>query len=161
MPPGPTSKLRELGHELPEVPQPAGSYIPAARTGDLIFTAGQLPLQDGSLLYTGKVGDEVSPEEAQDAARLCALNALAAAAKEAGGLDEVSRIVKVTGYVASADGFTRQPQVLNGASDFLAEVFGEAGKHARSAVGVAELPLNAPVEVEIIVELSRGESPTS
>ena len=107
------------------------------------------------MLHTGKVGDEVDLEGAQEAARLCALNALAAVAKEAGSLDEISQVVKVTGYVASANGFTRQPQVLNGASDFLGEVFGDAGKHARSAVGVAELPLNAPVEVEIVVELSR------
>ncbi len=147
----PTSRLRELGYDLPEVPQPAGSYVPAVRVGDLIFTAGQLPFQGGSLLHTGKVGDAVGVEEAQDAARLCALNALAAVATEVGGLDEINRIVKVTGYVASADGFTRQPEVLNGASDFLGEVFGEAGKHARSAIGVAELPLNAPVEVEIVV----------
>lgn len=146
----PTSRLRELGYDLPEVPQPAGSYVPAVHVGDLIFTAGQLPFQGGSLLHTGKVGDAVGVEEAQDASRLCALNALAAVATEAGGLDEINRIVKVTGYVASADGFTRQPEILNGASDFLGEVFGEAGKHARSAVGVAELPLNAPVEVEIV-----------
>lgn len=146
----PTSRLRELGYDLPEVPQPAGSYVPAVRVGGLIFTAGQLPFQGGSLLHTGKVGDAVDVEEAQDAARLCALNALAAVVTEVGGLDEINRIVKVTGYVASADGFTRQPEVLNGASDFLGEVFGEAGKHVRSAVGVAELPLNAPVEVEIV-----------
>jgi enamine deaminase RidA (YjgF/YER057c/UK114 family) len=146
----PTSRLRELGYDLPEVPQPAGSYVPAVRVGDLIFTAGQLPFQGGSLLHPGKVGDAVSVEEAQDAARLCALNALAAVAAEVGGLVKITQIVKVTGYVASADGFTRQPEVLNGASDFLGEVFGEAGKHARSAVGVAELPLNAPVEVEIV-----------
>lgn len=155
MPPSPTSRLRELGHELPEVPEPAGSYVPAARTGNLVYTAGQLPLQDGSLLHTGKVDAEVSLEEAQDAARLCTLNALAAVTKQTGSLDEIYRIVKVTGYVASREGFTRQPQVLNGASDFLGEVFGEAGQHARSAVGVAELPLDAPVEVEIIVELFR------
>ena len=154
MAPGPSFRLRELGYELPEVPQPAGSYVPAVQTGALIFTAGQLPFQDGSLHHTGKVGDEVGVEKAQEAARLCALNALAAVASEAGGLDGISRIVKVTGYVASAGGFTRQPEVLNGASDFLGEVFGEAGKHARSAVGVAELPLNSPVEVEIIVSVS-------
>lgn len=149
----PNSKLRELGYDLPEVPQPAGSYVPATVTGSLIFTAGQLPFQESSLLHTGKVGEAVSIEEAQDAARLCALNALAAVAAEVGGLDEIARIVKVTGYVASADGFTRQPEVLNGASNFFGEVFGEAGRHARSAVGVAELPLNAPVEVEIVVTL--------
>lgn len=151
---GPNSRLEALGHDLPEVPQPAGSYVPAVSTGSLVFTAGQLPFQEGSLPHTGKVGDEVSVEEAQEAAKLCALNALAAVAAEAGGLDEIVQIVKVTGYVASADGFTRQPEVLNGASDFLGEVFGEAGIHARSAVGVAELPLNAPVEVEIVAAVS-------
>lgn len=152
---GPTSRLQNLGYDLPEVPQPAGSYIPAVDTGALIFTAGQLPLREGTLVYTGKVGDTVTVEEAQDAARLCALNALAAVAARSGGLNEITRIVKVTGYVASAKGFTRQPEVLNGASEFLGEVFGEFGVHARSAVGVAELPLNAPVEVEIIAEVRR------
>lgn len=149
----PASRLRELGYELPDVPLPAGSYIPAVATGSLVFTAGQLPFQDGSLLHTGKVDDSVSVEEAQNAARICALNALAAVASEAGGLDEIVRVVKVTGYVASAYGFTRQPEVLNGASDFLGQVFGEDVKHARSAVGVAELPLNSPVEVEVIAEI--------
>lgn len=149
---GPASRLRDLGYELPPVPQPGGSYVPATRAGALIFTAGQLPFQDGELAFTGKVGDAVSLDEAKEAARLCALNALAAAAAETGGLDGISRIIKVTGYVASAPGFNDQPQVLNGASDFLGEVFGDAGLHARSAVGVAELPLGAPVEVELVVE---------
>jgi len=148
----PTSRLKELGHELPPVPTPAGSYVPATRSGHLIFTAGQLPFRDGELAFTGKVDDTVSVDEAKEAARLCALNALAAVAAEAGGLSGISRIVKVTGYVASAPGFNGQPDVLNGASDFLGEVFGEAGLHARSAVGVSELPLGAPVEVEIVVE---------
>lgn len=148
----PSTRLRELGHELPQVPQPAGSYVPAVRTGTLIFTAGQLPFRDGELAFTGKVGDTVSLDDAQEAARLCALNALAAAAAETGGLDGVARIIKVTGYVASAPGFDGQPQVLNGASELIGEVFGESGLHARSAVGVAELPLGAPVEVEIVVE---------
>lgn len=148
----PTERLRELGHELPEVPAPAGSYVPATRSGNLIFTAGQVPFKDGALPLTGKVGDTVSSEEAHDAARLCALNALAAAASEAGGLDNIRRVVKVTGFVASAAGFNGQPQVINGASDLLGQVFGDAGLHARSAVGVAELPLGSPVEVEIIVE---------
>jgi enamine deaminase RidA (YjgF/YER057c/UK114 family) len=151
--PGPTERLRELGYELPKVPSPAGSYVPATRSGTLIFTAGQLPFEDGELYEKGKVGEGVSLEEARDAARICALNALAAAAAEAGGLENVGRVVKVTGFVASAPGFNRQPEVLNGASDFLGEVFGEKGLHARSAVGVAELPLDAPVEVEMIVEL--------
>jgi enamine deaminase RidA (YjgF/YER057c/UK114 family) len=152
MPASPEERLRELGYELPAVPEPAASYIPATRAGSLIFTAGQLPFDAGELRATGRVGEEVTPEEAQEAARLCALNALAAAAAEAGGLDNIGRVVKVTGFVASARGFNGQPKVINGASDLLGEVFGEAGLHARSAVGVAELPLGAPVEVEIIVE---------
>lgn len=149
---GPEERLRELGYELPAVPEPAGSYVPATRAGSLIFTAGQLPLEAGELRTSGKVGEEVTVEEAQEAARLCALNALAAAASEAGGLDNIGRVVKVTGFVASARGFNGQPGVINGASDLIGEVFGESGLHARSAVGVAELPLGAPVEVEIIVE---------
>lgn len=150
---GPTSRLRDLGYELPEVPTPAGSYVPATRAGRLIFTAGQLPLKGGALEYEGKLGNDINVEDAQKAAQLCALNALAAAAAEAGSLDDVARIVKVTGFVASAEGFNRQPEVVNGASNFIGEVFGDAGLHSRSAVGVAELPMNAPVEVEIIVEL--------
>jgi len=150
--PTPSDRLRELGYELPQVPAPAGSYVPATRTGGLVFTAGQLPFKDGNLYITGKVGHAVALEEAQEAAKLCALNALAAASAEAGGLNGISRIIKVTGFVASAAGFNGQPQVLNGASDFLEEVFGENGLHARSAVGVAELPLDSPVEVEIIAE---------
>ena len=149
----PENKLRELGLELPAVPEPAGSYVPAVRAGSFLFTAGQLPFENGELRLKGKVGDGVTPEEAREAARLCALNALAAIASESGGLSNVRRVVKVTGYVASAPGFTGQPAVLNGASELLGDVFGEAGLHARSAVGVAELPLNAPVEVELIVEL--------
>ena len=153
MPPDRQARLQELGLELPDVPEPAGAYVPATRAGNLIFTAGQPPLEAGELLTTGKVGDAVSEEEAYRAARLCALNALAAAATEAGGLDRIHRVVKVTGFVASAPGFNAQPQVLNGASDLIGQVFGEAGLHARSAVGVAELPLDAPVEVEIVAEL--------
>jgi enamine deaminase RidA (YjgF/YER057c/UK114 family) len=149
----PEDRLHELGYELPPVPQPGGSYVPATLAGTLVFTAGQVPLQGDELAKTGKVGDAVTLEEAQEAARLCALNALAAAAAEAGGLNNIGRIVKVTGFVASAQGFNGQPQVLNGASDLLGEVFGEAGLHARSAVGVAELPLDAPVEVELVAEL--------
>ena len=147
----PVHRLRELGFELPDVPAPAGSYVPATRAGDLIFTAGQLPLEAGELRLKGKVGETVTVDEAQEAARLCAINALAAAAAQAGGLGGISRIVKVTGFVASAPGFNDQPQVLNGASEFLGEVFGDAGLHARSAVGVAELPMDAPVEVELVV----------
>jgi enamine deaminase RidA (YjgF/YER057c/UK114 family) len=146
-------RIRELGYKLPSVPNPAGSYVPATSAGSLLFTAGQLPFEEGKLRYTGKVGNDVSVEAAKEAARLCALNALAAIA-EAGSLENVRRVVKVTGYVASATGFNRQPEVINGASEFLGEVFGERGTHARSAVGVAELPLDAPVEVELIVELA-------
>lgn len=148
----PTSRLHELGYELPAVPTPAGSYVPAVRSGSLIFTAGQLPFENGQLFRTGKVEAEVTVEEAKEAARLCALNALAAATSEAGGLDVIRRVVRVAGYVASSPGFNRQPEVLNGASDFLGEVFGGNGLHARTAVGVAELPLNSPVEVELVVE---------
>ena len=147
-------RLKELGYELPSVPNPAGSYVPATSTGSLLFTAGQLPFKQGQLRHTGKVGRDVSVEEAKEAALLCILNALAAVESEAGSLEGVRRVLKVTGYVASASGFTRQPEVINGASDFLGEVFGERGAHARSAVGVAELPLDAPVEVELIVELT-------
>ena len=147
-------RLKELGYELPSVPNPAGSYVPATSAGSLLFTAGQLPLEDGQLRYTGKVGKDVSVEEAKEASRLCTLNALAAVEAEAGSLENVRRVVKVTGYVNSAAGFNRQPEVINGASNLLGEVFGERGTHARSAVGVAELPLDAPVEVELIVELT-------
>ncbi|HEX2182640.1 MAG TPA: RidA family protein [Rubrobacteraceae bacterium] len=153
MPPDREARLQELGLELPAVPQPAGSYVPATRAGNLIFTAGQLPLEAGEVRTTGKVGDAVPEEEAYRAARLCALNAIAAAAAEAGGLNRIRRIIKVTGFVASAPGFNAQPQVINGASELIGEVFGEAGLHARSAVGVAELPLDAPVEVELVAEL--------
>jgi enamine deaminase RidA (YjgF/YER057c/UK114 family) len=154
----PETRLRELGFELPDVPAPAGSYVPATRVGDLVFTAGQLPLEAGELHLRGKVGDAVSVDEASEAAWLCALNALAAAAAETGGLGGISRIVKVTGFVASAPGFNSQPEVLNGASEFLGEVFGDAGLHVRSAVGVAELPMDAPVEVEIVVSTDRSSS---
>ncbi len=149
----PAERLKDLGYELPAVPRPAGSYVPAARTGSLLFTAGQLPFKEGALAYVGKVGGEVSAEEAKEAARLCAINALAAVEAEA-GLKNVRRVVKVTGYVSSAAGFNDQPMVLNGASELLGEVFGEKGVHARSAVGVAELPLDAAVEVELVVELA-------
>ncbi|MEJ3655656.1 RidA family protein [Actinomycetes bacterium KLBMP 9759] len=148
----PAERLAELGITLPSVATPAGSYIPARRTGSLVYTAGQLPLVDGKLAATGKVGAEVSPEEAVRLARICALNALAAV-DDLVGIDAVTGIVKVVGFVASAPGFTAQAGVVNGASDLLGEVFGEAGRHARSAVGVAELPLAAPVEIELVVEV--------
>jgi enamine deaminase RidA (YjgF/YER057c/UK114 family) len=147
-----TARLAELGVELPEVAAPVASYVPAARTGQLVFTSGQLPFVKGSLAATGKVGGDISSEEAKAHARTCALNALAAVDALV-GLDKVVRVVKLVGFVASADGFTGQPAVINGASDLLGEVFGEAGQHARAAVGVAELPLGAPVEVELIVEI--------
>jgi enamine deaminase RidA (YjgF/YER057c/UK114 family) len=150
--PGPGERLREIGLTLPSVAAPAGVYVPARRAGGLVFTAGQLPFVDGALPATGKVGAEVGPEEARDLARLCALNGLAAV-DDLVGLDAVAGVVKVVGYVASAPGFTGQPGVLNGASDLLGTVFGEAGRHARSAVGVAELPMGSPVEVELVVEL--------
>ena len=151
-------RLRELGYELPAVPHPAGSYVPATlAAGSLLFTAGQLPFREGQLPYTGKVDQEVSVEDAKEAARLCALNALAAARVEAGSLENVRRIVKVTGYVASAAGFNGQPEVINGASELLGDLFGEEGLHARTAVGVAELPLNAPVEIELVIELNEAQ----
>jgi enamine deaminase RidA (YjgF/YER057c/UK114 family) len=150
---GPTERLASLGLTLPPVAAPVAAYVPAVRTGGFVYTSGQLPTVDGKLPAVGKVGAEVSASDAAELARTCALNALAAAAAAAGGLDAIGRIVKVTGFVASAPGFSGQPQVVNGASELLLEVFGEDGRHARSAVGVAELPLNAPVEVELIAEL--------
>ena len=150
---GPAERLAELGLTLPPVAAPVAAYVPAVRSGGYVYTSGQLPTVDGKLPAVGKVGDEVSASGAAALARTCALNALAAAASAAGGLDQIRRIVKVTGFVASAAGFNGQPQVVNGASELLLEVFGEDGKHARSAVGVAELPLNAPVEVELIAEV--------
>ena len=148
----PEARLDELGVKLPETPAPAGAYVPATRSGNLVFTAGQLPLEGGELHFQGKVGDAVGVDESREAARLCAINALAAATTQTGGLSGISRIIKVTGFVASAPGFNGQPQVIDGASEFLGEVFGDAGLHARSAVGVAELPMDAPVEVELVLE---------
>ena len=145
-------RLRELGLELPPVATPAGDYVPAVRSGSLVFTSGQLPMVDGQLAAVGKVGALVTPEQAKDLARTCALNALAAVDALV-GLDSVVRVVKVTGFVASTPDFTGQPGVLNGASELLGQVLGDAGVHARSAVGVAALPLDAPVEVELVVEV--------
>ncbi len=150
---GAADRLAALGLSLPPVTAPVAAYVPAVRTGPYVYVSGQLPVTDGKLPATGKVGAEVSAEDAAGMARTCALNALAAAADAAGGLDRIRRIVKVTGFVASAPGFSGQPQVINGASELFIEVFGEDGKHARSAVGVAELPLNTPVEVELIAEV--------
>ena len=149
----PAQRLAELGLTLPPVVAPVAAYVPAVRTGGFVYTSGQLPMVDGKLSAVGKVGAEVSGTDAAELARTCALNALAAAASAAGGLDAIAKIVKVTGFVASAPGFSGQPQVVNGASELLLEVFGEDGRHARSAVGVAELPLNAPVEVELIAQI--------
>ncbi|GGL20843.1 putative endoribonuclease [Sphaerisporangium melleum] len=149
----PEERLAELGLTLPEVVKPVAAYVPAVRTGDHVYVSGQIPLENGKLGPTGKVGAEVTLEEATRQARVCALNAIAAAAQAAGGLGNIVRIVKVVGFVASAPGFTDQPKVVNGASELLGEVFGEAGRHARSAVGVAALPLDVPVEVELIAEV--------
>ena len=148
-----SARLAELDVTLPTPATPLAAYVPAVRTGNLVYTSGQLPLIGGELTHAGKVGAEVTPEEAKAAARTCALNALAAIHALV-GIDSVSRVVKVVGFVASSAGFNGQPAVVNGASEFLGEVFGEAGTHARSAVGVSELPLDAPVEVELIVEVS-------
>ena len=145
-------RLAELGIVLPPVAPPVAAYVPAVRTGDLVFTSGQLPLVAGTLRRTGRVGAEVSADDAKECARICALNALAAVDALV-GLDAIRRVVKVVGFVASAPGFIGQPGVVNGASELFGEVFGEAGTHARSAVGVTELPLGAPVEVEILVEV--------
>lgn len=145
-------KLEQLGVELPTVVPPVANYVPAVRAGTFVYTSGQLPMVDGALAATGKVGAEVAPEQAADLARTCALNALAAVDALV-GIDAVVKIVKVVGFVASAPGFNGQPAVVNGASDVLGEIFGDAGVHARSAVGVSELPLDAPVEVELVVEV--------
>lgn len=150
----PTARLAALGLTLPPVAAPVASYVPAVRHGDLVYTSGQLPLVGGTLPVTGVVGTgegAVAPDVAADLARTCALNALAAAADVLGGLDAIARVVKVVGFVASEPGFGGQPAVVNGASDLLGAVFGDDGAHARSAVGVAALPLGAPVEVEIVV----------
>jgi enamine deaminase RidA (YjgF/YER057c/UK114 family) len=149
----PEQRLADLGLQLPPVTQPLAAYVPAVRSGNLVYSSGQLPMVAGELVATGKVGAEVAAEDAADLARICALNALAAVASVAGGLGGVRRVVKVVGFVASAPHFTGQPAVVNGASELLAAVFGDDGRHARSAVGVAVLPLDAPVEVEVIVEV--------
>lgn len=145
-------RLAAVGLTLPEVVPPVAAYVPAVQTGNLIFSSGQLPMVNGALAATGKVGAEVTPEQAKELAQVCALNALAAIGTLC-NLDDVVQIVKVVGFVASAPGFTGQPGVINGASALFGALFGDAGKHARSAVGVAELPLGAPVEVEVIVAL--------
>lgn len=150
----PEERLAELGLTLPEVPKPVAAYVPAVRTGNLVYTSGQVPLVEGKLAATGKLGADLTTEEGAGLARICALNALAALKSEVGDLLRVVRIVKVVVFVASDPAFTDQPKVGNGASELLGEVLGEAGKHARSAVGVASLPLDAPVEVELIAEVA-------
>jgi enamine deaminase RidA (YjgF/YER057c/UK114 family) len=149
-----SNRLAELGITIPEVAKPVASYLPAMVTGNLVFTAGQLPFVDGSLPATGKVGSAVSAEDAQGYARTAVLNALAAVQTAIGSVDRITRIVKLVVFVASEPDFTGQPGVANGASDALVEIFGEAGRHARSAVGVAVLPLDAPVELELVVEFN-------
>jgi enamine deaminase RidA (YjgF/YER057c/UK114 family) len=151
---GPTARLAELGLALPVVPAPVAAYVPAVRTGNLVYTSGQLPFVASELSTVGKVGGEVTVEEAAECARVCALNALAAIAAEVGALEQVVRVVKVVIFVASTPDFTAQAQVGNGASQLLGDVFGDSGRHARSAVGVASLPLDAPVEVELVVEVA-------
>ncbi len=151
--PHPEEKLAELGLSVPEVAKPVAAYVPAVRSGHHVFTSGQLPMRSGELMATGKVGGEVSQEEAVACAQQCGLNAIAAVKAEVGDLASVKRIVKVVCFVASTPDFTAQPQVANGVSELLGEVFGDAGIHARSAVGVSVLPLDAPVEVELVVEV--------
>ena len=146
-------KIIDLGFVLPETAKPLAAYIPAVQSGNLVFTSGQLPMINGSLAETGKVGGSVSPERAKELATVCALNALAAVKTVIGDLDKIKRVVKVVGFVSSVPEFSGQPGVVNGASEFFGEVFGEKGVHARSAVGVAVLPLDAPVEIELIVEV--------
>jgi enamine deaminase RidA (YjgF/YER057c/UK114 family) len=146
-------RLKELGVELPAAPKPVANYVPVVRVGDLLFLSGVLPSKEGQLVITGKLGAEVSIEQGVAAAKLAGLNALAIVKSETGSLDRVKRIVKMVGHVASASGFTDQPLVLNGASDLLVAVFGEAGRHARVAVGAAELPRQAPIEIELIVQV--------
>jgi enamine deaminase RidA (YjgF/YER057c/UK114 family) len=150
---GPEQRLAELGLALPDVAAPVAAYVPAVRTGDHVYTSGQLPTRAGELVATGKVGGDVTAEQAKECAQQCALNALTAVRAEVGDLAAVKRVVKVVAFVSSTPDFTGQPQVANGASELLAQVFGDAGQHARSAVGVPVLPLDAPVEVELVVEV--------
>jgi enamine deaminase RidA (YjgF/YER057c/UK114 family) len=146
-------KLKKMGFTLPPAPRPVAAYVPGLREGNLLYVSGQLPLLEGKLVKTGRVGQEVTPEEAYQAARQCTLNGLSVIRDLVGDLDQIEQVVKLVGFIASAPDFFGQPQVVNGASEFLSELLGEAGKHARSAVGVAALPLNAPVEVELIVRV--------
>ncbi len=146
-------KIKELGFELPEAPKPLAAYIPSLIVNDLVFTAGQIPSVKGELKYKGKLGKEISEEEGKKAAEVCALNCLSVIKSIVGDLDEIERIVKLTVFVNSADGFTAQPKVANGASELMVKLFGEKGKHVRSAVGVNELPIDSAVEIEMVVKL--------
>lgn len=146
-------KIKEMGFELPEVPKPLAAYIPAQQVDKLVFTAGQLPIVNGELKFKGKLGNEVSEEDGRKAAEISALNCISAVKSVTGSLDNIERIVKLTAFVNSADGFTAQPKVANGASELIGKIFGQNGKHVRSAVGVNELPMDAPVEIEMIVKL--------
>lgn len=148
------SRLAELQIELPTPPLPMATYVPAVRAGNLLFLSGVLPIRDGQLAFSGKLGRDLTVEQGMEAARLALLNALAIAKQEVGSLDRITRVVKVVGHVASAEGFVQQPQVINGASDLLVAIFGEVGRHARVAVGAAELPRGAPVEIEVILSIS-------
>jgi enamine deaminase RidA (YjgF/YER057c/UK114 family) len=148
------SRLAELQIELPPPPLPMATYVPAVRAGNLLFLSGVLPIRDGQLAFSGKLGRDLTVEQGMEAARLALLNALAIAKQEVGSLDRITRVVKVVGHVASAEGFVQQPQVINGASDLLVAIFGEVGRHARVAVGAAELPRGAPVEIEVILSIS-------
>jgi len=148
------ARIKELGIELPEAPSPLGSYVASVRSGNLVFISGMLPIRGGELMATGRLGSEVPEDDGPGLARVCALNALAVLRAEAGSLDKVTRCVKLTGFVASEPDFTGQPAVLNGASELMAQVFGEAGRHARAAVGVSVLPMDSPVEIEFIFEVS-------
>ncbi|MGI0041835.1 MAG: RidA family protein, partial [Nitrosopumilaceae archaeon] len=147
-------KLRTLGITLPSPPKSAGSYIPVVKTGNLVFVSGQIPISDGKILYSGKVTKDLSIEDAQNAARLCVINALAQLKSEFGNLDKISKIVRVSGFVNSPPDFTEQPKVINGASDLLFEIFEKTGQHTRIAVGVSSLPLNSAVEIDLIVEIT-------
>ncbi len=147
-------RISDLGITLPQVATPAGAYVPAVVSGNLVFTAGQIPLVDGKLVATGKVGKDLNEDQAKEIARICALNAVAAVKSVIGDLDRVTKVVKVVGFVSSTPDFTAQPSVVNGASELLEQIFGDRGIHARSAVGVAVLPLDAPVEVELVVEFN-------
>jgi len=146
-------KIKKMGITIPEVVKPLAAYIPAMQVGNLVMTSGQVPISEGKVKYSGKVGSDLSEEEGKEAAKLCALNCLSAIKSVIGNLDKIKRVVKLTVFVSSAEGFTAQPKVANGASEFIGEIFGDAGKHVRSAVGASELPLNSAVEIEMIVEI--------